>query len=357
MDFKKFCYWPVLKTKDAELRGISNVSTETFSKLIPIYELTKSRISKNNPIGDISKRLEQIGKIQGDHPFVLDVSTDPAQQNPQIESLLSPSDGYLPWLETLLAYPNLNIIPTVHVNFDDDADLQNTQKFVENASAAFPHMALRLPASLEPNEYSEIINFISPKLNGSTLLILLDEGCIRANSKQKSLESIAELYAAAYDSLMSIPNSSTFIAAIISICGSFPQSPAQEGGNTEQGSFEILEHQLYRILRPSFTDLKFGDYASVNINQREMRGGTFIPRIDFCTEDRFYYYRYPRQAGSYIKCAQKVINDPNYYNQGTWGDEEITNASQKMPSGISPSFWISVRINNYITSRVATLDR
>ncbi|MNV81140.1 hypothetical protein D3C71_1747860 [compost metagenome] len=88
-----------------------------------------------------------------------------------------------------------------------------------------------------------------------------------------------------------------------------------------------------------------------------MRGGTFVPRIDFCDDGTFYYYRYRRDKGSYVKCAKKVIADVRFSNDFTWGDEEIRSASAGSPSGISPSFWISVRVNNYIHRRVEVLER
>lgn len=353
MDFNKYCYWPVLKTKDAELRGISNLTKEISNEILPIYEITKSRISKKNPIGDISKRIEQIAEIQGKRPFILDVSTDPSQQNSQIEDLLKPNNGYYLWAETISAYPDLKIIPTIHINYESDEDLTNTELFVRRISESFKYLALRLPATLDIDTYTEILEAIFNNIGKSKLILLLDEECIRARSNKEPIDNIANAYASAYDSIKSISFANELIKEIVCICGSFPQSPAQVGGDGERGSFDILEHKIFSLLKPNFPELKFGDYASVNIKQKEMRGGTFIPRIDFCTEDKFYYHRYTRQNGSYPRCAKEVMNNSFYKSQNTWGDEEIGSAASDSPSGISPSFWISVRINLYMTSRVS----
>lgn len=357
MDWSSFVYFPVLKTKDAELRAISCVDDLVLDKILPVYELTKSRTSKNNPVGDVSKRLDQIALIQGKRPFILDVSTDPKQMNSQIESVLVPDGGYKNWRDMLTSYAELNIVPTIHIDFDEDPGLVNALKFVSIMSVAFPRLALRLPASLEEDEYSEVIEPILDELGEAKLYVLLDEGCIRAAVKEDSLETVVELFESAKNIVLDIGEDTDWLESVVVIAGSFPQFVSKEGGGDEEGSFDIYEHGLFLALNGQDDLVKFGDYASVNINQTEMRGGTFVPRIDFCDDGVFYYYRYRRDMGSYVKCAKKVVADVRFSNDFTWGDEEIRSASAGSPSGISPSFWISVRVNNYIHRRVEVLGR
>ena len=355
MDWTNFCYFPILKTKDSELRALSNLPKDILSKILPVYEITRSRLSKNNPIGDIAKRIEQIGKIQGSLPFILDVTTDPNQQNIQIESILSPTNGYQCWQDLINAYPTLNICPAIHVDLDLDPTLVQTALFVKNISSTAKRLALRVPTGLEDSDYHSILEAIKNNLNSAKLYILIDDGCIRADVKKDGISSIAENYSEAYKALLACPDISKHVENFVCIAGSFPQSVKDETGEDEHGHFSIYEHKIYEILSRQHSALRFGDYAAVNINQIEMRGGTFIPRIDFCSDDTFYYYRYRRNSGSYIECAKKVIRDINYHPQGTWGDAEIVSAARGTPAGISPSFWISVRINNYITRRTNIL--
>lgn len=100
-------------------------------------------------------------------------------------------------------------------------------------------------------------------------------------------------------------------------------------------------------------DVKYGDYASINTEQIEMKGGTFVPRIDIASQDghRFFYKRFRRNDGSYPRCARAVIDDGRYIDLKSWADGEISLASEDEPSGISPSYWISVRMNYYIATR------
>ena len=85
-----------------------------------------------------------------------------------------------------------------------------------------------------------------------------------------------------------------------------------------------------------------------------MRGGTFVPRIDVLTEDgeNFFYKRYRRDEGTYELCASKVRSDIRYKEFGWWSNNEIKLASEGTPSGNSPSFWISVRMDYYINMKL-----
>ena len=40
-------YVPVMKTGDAELRGLANLSSDVKDRIVPLIELTRSRSSKN----------------------------------------------------------------------------------------------------------------------------------------------------------------------------------------------------------------------------------------------------------------------------------------------------------------------
>ena len=54
-----------------------------------------------------------------------------------------------------------------------------------------------------------------------------------------------------------------------------------------------------------------------------------------------------------MKCAREVVQDvSNYVSLDTWADDEIKLAKDNTPTGISPAFWISVRMNYYIETRL-----
>jgi len=354
MDWNSLVYFPVLKTKDAELRAISAIDVSYRKNMLPVYEITKSRITKKDSLGDVVKRLDQIKNIQGKLPYILDVTTDPKQKNSQIESILSPVNGYESWKSWLELNCGEQIVPMIHVNFELDEDLIEARAFVASVTGKYKKMALRLPADLEEDEYEEVITDIVSELVDTRLYILLDEGCIRDRVKLSGLAPITDIFQRAFKKISSLSNTDVWLEKIVCISGSFPYLVSAEGKDDE-GNFDIYEHSLYLSLKHNRPMLQFGDYASINIKQIEMRGGTFVPRVDFCNASKFYYYRKRRDAGSYVWCAKKVVVDPNYISNTSWGDDEIASAAAGSPSGISPSFWISVRACNYMIRRVKEL--
>ncbi|AMO58792.1 beta family protein [Endozoicomonas montiporae] len=144
-------YSPVVKTRDAELKGLEQLSSSVKDKILPVYELTKSRKSSRAPDGDIFKRMKKIAEIQQDRPFVLDLCTDEKYINPQIEQLLDESRGYSYWLGFLNIHKNLNIIPMVHLY--DDEDFEEVESFVRSAVVDFQVLAVRLPFDLDDIEH------------------------------------------------------------------------------------------------------------------------------------------------------------------------------------------------------------
>ncbi|MCV4030305.1 beta family protein [Pseudomonas aeruginosa] len=352
MDFNNYCYFPILRTKDAEIRAIGNLSDKTLDHILPIYELTKSRRTKKDPIGDIAKRIDQIARIQGSRPFVLDVTTDEKQVNEQTESLLTSSGGYEHWRALLSAYSStLNIIPAIHIDQDDE-DFSETTAFIKSVQSNFRCLALRLPSGLDNETYTEVLKAISPHLGERSLIILIDSECIRDKVKKGSLDATLDDM---YDSLTIVRDITSDRRAntkIVCISGSFPLIPSKEGHDA-YGEFEIYEQSVFKELSSEFPDMGFGDYASISPVQTDVKGGGFVPRIDVSTADTFFYHRYRRNHGGYIKCAKLVLSDPNYRSIKTWGDDEIFLAANNNPSGISPSFWISVRANRYMTQRVS----
>ena len=339
MEMNNIVYSPLLKTRDAELRGMENLSDEVLDKILPIYELTKSRKSKKAPDGDIHKRMMKISEIQKGRPFVLDLCTDDKYINPQIEQLINETDGYYDWRYFLNLYDHLNIIPMVHLY--DDEDFSEVEHFVAEMSQIKSHLAVRLPYDLDDiSKY--ILPIVSSMAFHCKLLVFLDADFIR-NQEQKLL----------VDGFIQAVNDVPLhekIEQVTMLSTSFPRNPASLGED-HKGEFGILEEKLFKEISNKVT-IGYGDYASINTEQVEIMGGTFVPRIDVCLDEKFIYKRYRRHEGSYERCASEMVEDPRYKPIDSWADNEIMSASKGNPSGISPSFWISVRINYYITKKV-----
>ncbi len=344
-----FIYFPIIKTRDGELRCFEHINDDDFSKILPIYELTKSRKTKKAPDGDIYRRMKQIAEIQGKRPFILDLSTNEKYINPQIEQLLSEHNGFKEWQYFLFdLHCELNIIPMVHLYEDDDGRFDDVEEFVRNASAKANFLAVRLPYDLSDEEVEYYLTPIANNLSKNCkLYVILDAEFVRT----KAVNDVVDTFLEACSGTESFTDK---IEDVVMLCSSFPSNVAQTGGEDVAGKFRICEEDIYQGISEEFP-IKYGDYASINTEQIEMKGGTFVPRVDVATLDgkSFTYKRYRRNNGGYVKAAQHTLADTTSYTSlGVWADAEIAAAANDNPSGISPAFWISVRMNYYIKSRL-----
>lgn len=342
-------YFPLIKTRDSELRCFKAITDQQWKSVLPIYELTKSRKTKIAPDGDIAKRMREIGEIQKERPFILDLTTDPKYINYQIEQLLNDENGFLEWQYFLFdIYGNLNIIPVIHL-YDGD-DFTEVKKFVHDASSRMHggQLALRLPFDVPVADIEKYLDEITSSLQfGCKLFLILDVGYFRTDIDQK----VSMLNAAC----SSVEKFNSCIEDIVVVSTSFPINPAKEGKNDESGKFEVYEEKLYEEIRREFPYVKYGDYVSINTEQIELKAATFVPRIDILSSDTrvFSYKRYRRADNGYIRCASKVLSECDEYEElAVWANEQIHLAAEGNPTGISPSFWISVRMNYYFERKI-----
>jgi hypothetical protein len=285
--------------------------------------------------------MKVIGEIQGDRKFILDVCTLSNYINPQIEQLIDETDGYHYWRYFLSLYSNLNIVPMIHLY--DDEDFTEVQSFISYVSPLYDHLCLRLPFDVDDLEkyVSKISEFLS---HGCKLILILDADFVKKD-RIHGIDDIVENFVTACSEVCDLPNiDCTVIAGT-----SFPKSVASYGD--AEGSFDILEERIFKEVSREY-DVRYGDYASINTEQIEVKGGTFIPRIDISLDEEFFYKRYRRDDGSYVLCANEILADVRYKAIGCWADDEILTASKGEPNGRSPSFWIAARMNYFITSRV-----
>lgn len=353
-----YLYFPLVKTRDAELRGMGYLEESCFSKILPIYELTKSRRTLKAPDGDIYRRMKKIEEIQGNRPFILDLSTDPIYRNPQIEQLLSENGGFYEWQVFIFElHSDLNVIPMVHLYEDEDGVIPEVKRFVTEASTKINFLAVRIPYDLQ-----DVAKYLMPIREAlrdeCKLYVILDANYIREEAKN-NVRIVTDTFVQVANEVVDCLGDR--LEDVVMVCTSFPSSPAQEAKNNPDvgkdadfaGEFPIFEEEIYKGIVESFP-IKYGDYASINTEQIEMRGGTFVPRIDIALNNgnKFIYKRYRRDRGGYQLCAQKMLDDSRYDDIGDSAHQELLQARDHTPTGISPAFWISVRLERYITTRL-----
>ncbi len=346
-------YFPILKTTDAELKAFSNLNSTVKNNILPIFELTKSRRSKKNQDADIWKRIKTLKTQLDNNPFILDLTTEATLSNGQIDRMLKlHQNGFIEWVSFIqeLNKEKLTVIPVIHYNPNTTEEVI---KEIKSLSKISSNLAFRVDVSEE--DLISYLDIINSAFDLSMLILILDGRFIRIDSDSDEGDKSQRF--------INVLNKLTRFKTKATICAfsSFPASVVDNGyGKDQDGRFPIAENITYDILKKNNNNIFHGDYGSVHPFRYETAGGTWIPRIDFSTDFKFYYHRYRRGDGGYIKAAKKVINDQNYQiikDFPSWGDEEIALAAEETPRGLSPSHWIAVRVNLFISKQYLRLKR
>ncbi|MBS8239126.1 hypothetical protein DYI22_01245 [Marinobacter lipolyticus] len=342
---KPINYLQIIKTTDAELKGFSNLSDEVKNKILPLFELTRSRTTKIVPEGSIHRRLENIKDAVGDIPFILDLTSHEDLMNYEIEELLDDTGGFSAWTDFI---DNLNlkqVIPAIHVY--QDGDPNDIVRQVRVLSSSNEKVAFRISSNDAELEFY-LRNIKRGLAADSQLILIFDAEYISEWDWPKKKNELEQkiLFAQRY-----IPDAS------ISVCGSsFPKSVKDaSSGKDDYGKLPIWEWFIFNELKALYPNIIYGDYASVHPLRYQTGGGGWVPRIDYPLEDNIIYYRYRRDDGSYPRCAAELVDDPDFDGLSCWGTEQIYSALSGEPNGKSPSFWIAVRLNIHITRKALRL--
>jgi hypothetical protein len=136
---------------------------------------------------------------------------------------------------------------------------------------------------------------------------------------------------------------------------SFPNSVVSAGGKDDTGEFRLLEVDLGDWCRGQFPNIAYGDYAVIHPMDFKGTVTNWVPRVDIMLDDRFYYYRYRRSDGGYIRAAGEARNDVRYVPLDCWAHRNIESAAAGNPPGRSPSFWIASRVNFHLARQIGRL--
>lgn len=368
----KFTYFPIIKTRAAELSGFSTVDPNIRKNILPIFELTKTRLGHKNGEAiypGLNTQLTKILDIIGKSKFVLEITDDDSLQNRDIRDLLRSDNGFKNWrnfvMEPLI---RSSVIPALLI---DTKNLNDTIDEIRNLSAEFSCLAIKIPFFKLKKPYkgvsrfkisnravnpdiNAVINFIEEHISARcTLLILIDLGYIPSNENSHIYENQIS------EGFRTIQSKNRNIVALLS---SFPSYVLELPNNkAERGSFSCLENSF---LQPFCKEqnILYGDYASIHPVKYPGGGGGWVPRIDFISsdEEKFIYYRHKDTEGGYKQAAIDVLNDSQYSpvkDITCFGDKEIKKAALDSPTGRAPSFWIKVRMNLFINRKVLSLRK
>lgn len=337
----KFYYFPILKSRDSELKAYKELSTEDKKKILPILELTRSRITQKNRNGSIEKKMKEITEIFVDNCFILDLTTEETLDNDEIQSmLLSNDNGYKKWVDFVMKCRDsgLNFIPCIHYNPDC---IDDVLKQSEALNSKFQTLALRLNALDSDNhEYLKMIEKYLDKC-----IVILD-----AENQQKDFDFFRYIHAI----------SDLKIKAIIYAYSCFPPTvPISNEGEVKK--YDLGLNRLYE----EFPNAYYGDYALATARRYDMQARGWIPRIDIPSiknnRVEFWYCRYRTSdtmdtEQAYAECAKNLYSKIEMLineRKPTWGEKVFLDAKDGYVAGKSPSFWISVRNNIYMSKMIS----
>jgi hypothetical protein len=355
-------YVPIIKTGDAEIRAVENLNDDVKDDITPLFELTRSRKSKNVPRGDIIRRLNRLEEAYGNRQFIIDLTADPILANKQIEHLRDNRNGYRKWIAFLVSlkedFPE--IIPVIQISDEnvknEDDYYDRIKKQVGSLGGYFNLVAYRFP--IEYDDFKGDLGAICQAISSDKIICVVDAEFITQEKSgiysTKAIDVIKEL--------------EDFSLGNIALAAtSVHRNPAEFGGKKE-GELQLEECLFYDTVNSAVeAELVYGDYATINpIRILQAGGRGWIPRIDMPTEKTLFYYRSRKRqleasyASAYTRVAKRMIKDKRYKKvkdkiDNCWGIEQIELAADAYPQGLSPSFWISVRMNIHITLRISLI--
>lgn len=360
----EIAYVPVMKTGDAELRGLANLFDDIKKQITPLIELTRSRTSKKVPQGDISRRLKKFKEVFGNREFILDLTATEDLRNDQIRDLQDTAKGYENWIEFLKEVKRdfEYVIPVIQISdigIDDETELDTRiEEQALELNKIFETVAYRFP--IEYEEYTQDLDVICKGITKDKIICIIDAGFILRGKvddySEKAKQVIGNLKQAG-------------LTNIVLTATSFPKNVMDYTSVEDRGEFDLEEWQLYNKVKDSIdTELIYGDYATIHPIRSSQAGGRgWIPRIDVPTRKELFFYRFRKSKlaksykRAYTRVANEVVNDARYRKLrrklgNCWGIEQIELAAEGYPQGLSPSFWISVRMNINITLRDKLLN-
>lgn len=339
-------YLPTLKTTDAELRAVQHLPLDVKDNIVPIFELTRSRKTKTSPSGSLFKRVQQLRDVYGDASAIIDLTTEEGLLSPDIDSLFDERDGYASWCRFAQGSLSHNYIPCLQ--FSEGGSADNFRNQVNALLEVFPKVALRVSVrDLEAAElYESAIDVAGP----SRLIVIANTFFVE--------QGLVSLYEGLCSDFIIRVIGNRFPSLICFPSSGFPRAVGSgQYGNDSEGTFSATERQLFDQLWSRFPSLPlaYADFGSVHPIRYEASFGSWIPRVDIPSSGKYSYSRARRGEGGYVAAARNALSKHSKDLVECWGAEQVRLAADGKPAGVSPSFWISVRVNLWITQQARRL--
>lgn len=337
-------YVPIIRTRDAELKGFDELDPAVKDGLLPVVEYTKSRRTPKNLGGALSVCVEKIEKSLSGRAYIADVTTQDAFGNAETHALLDQDREFRNWRNFVTTSLGPNCVPIVHLT--DPLDAGSIAVQCDTLARKSGYVAVRVPPSF--TELPLLATTLQQAIGLERVVLICDADFIKKASFAKAKSESEALLRSASDQ---------FGWKVVASSG-FPSSVVlPDYGDDAYGKFELLEVALSEAVRGSagLSNVLHGDYALIHPADFAGVVTNWVPRVDVPLDRELFYHRYRRHEGGYIKAAAMAAADKDYVPLDCWGHRNIQDAAIGAPQGRSPAHWIAVRVNFHITRQAKRL--
>ena len=364
-------YTLLFKTGDAEMRALRNIQSEIYShqEMSLLIELTRGRKSKKDRVGDLSKRVTALSSFLPDDVVVyFDITSDPNLSNEQIDSIFSSDDGYKNWQCFFAELRSVfkNAIPMLLIN-DTDSAYHDFRKQIRSFADTYRCIGYKIEPSVDKEIIKKELDIIAEELQhtGNTnVTVFYDQGYIVDGLVKIAVDRAISYLELAHDRLKDFENIKFVLTST-----SFPDSVVSLNKKTNQVTIACTEQVLFNRVKENLSfPISYSDYGSITPKRNDVAayyGNGWIPRIDVPKHDvsEIFYYRQKKNKESdeeyadvYIEVAKACMGDARFPKGLTcWGCQTVENTANGMKPGSTPSFWISVRMNMFVTQQMKRL--
>jgi hypothetical protein len=340
--FDQFHYYPTLRTRQAELKGLAQLDDERKSKIVPL--LTLGRWPKAL---DFDRSAEKAAEAMGDRPYFLDLTTDARHLTDHHRSLSDPGGHFESWQTFAKRSPLA--IPVAQM--PQGARLRDVAQQAKAIESDVGRVAFRIrDFDADTRTVISALNALDDVANA---IVFIDCQYIRNALAAYSTATVATI------NLLRSEFPEIFVAVLAT---SFPVSTLEFADASKRyGTIDMLERELHsRIGGPAVA--AYGDHASIHsVVYDDVPIMKWSPRIDFPRELDWYFERRPgaqsTEAG-YIDAARAIVDaEPGIGAREIWGEEMVRAAAGGAPFAKAPGPWISVRVNMHLARQIDFSER
>jgi hypothetical protein len=337
--FNQYNYYPALRSRTAELKGLFHLDKESKHKILPLITLGKW---PNND--DFSHSAMKSSEAMDGNAFFVDLADSIQHHSQSSIKLLDPSNNYGNWQNFNSTLKNA--IPVIQLKGGRQRDIvQQAMSFEANQRK----IAIRL-RNLNIDTKSAIAA-LSALDDINNAMVFIDAQFIRPDHNAHIFDisnCIEEIRHNSPDVTLSV------------LSTSFPAARTAFMDTTKaHGSIDNLDRALHRSLS-EYHEIIYGDHSSIHAvvydDKGVMRG---TPTIDYPLDLEWAFERRSSEisnATAYSVAAEALVQSfPEIRRSTKWGDRMIVEAASGAEGvfGAAAQSWIAVRVNLHLSRQIA----